>query len=122
MLHKNVFNNSYSKPISFSRDKLLNIFIPIEHRDIKKVRRAKTHRLIVFNYRKLIKNSTNRNKKVLRKSKESVVLTFNANTWVNRLPFVYLDNRKTKNYEKIYFEVLKLFENKNKEKEEDLLI
>ena len=120
MLHKNVFNNSYSKPISFSRDKLLNIFIPIEHRDIKKVRRAKTYRLIVFNYRKLIKNSTNRNKKVFRKSKESVVLTFNANTWVNRLPFVYLDNRKTKNYEKIYFEVLKLFENKNKEKEEDI--
>jgi len=60
-----------------------------------------------------------KNKKQFRRSQESIVAVITADTWVNRLPFLYEENRKHKNYERIYFEILKLFGKKNKDDDVD---
>ena len=114
MLH-NILNNSFSIPPSFSNTHFSDIFEPIVFFEIKKKKRAKTPEQVLSKFRKLNKAITMKNKKQFRRSQESIVAAITADTLVNRLPFLYEENRKQKNYERIYFEILKLFGKKNNE-------
>ena len=117
MLH-NILNNSFSIPPSYSNLHFSNIFEPIVFLEIKK-KRAKSPEQVLSKFRKLNKAITMKNKKQFRRSQESIVAVITADTWVNRLPFLYEENRKHKNYERIYFEILKLFGKKNKDDDVD---
>ena len=119
MFNKNVLNNSYTTPRSYSNDKFSKIFTRIKPREIKKRNRAKTARQIEQNLKKLNKALSIKNRKMLKKSQESISVTFNADTWVNKLPFLYKENKKVKNYERIYFELNKLFEKEKKNEENE---
>ena len=117
MLH-NILNNSFSIPPSYSNTHFSNIFEPIVFLEIKK-KRAKSPEQVLSKFRKLNKAITMKNKKQFRRSQESIVAVITADTWVNRLPFLYEESRKHKNYERIYFEILKLFGKKNKDDDLD---
>ena len=117
--NKNVLNNSYTIPQSYSKEKFSHIFVPIKIQTTKKSIRPKTPRQIFQGFRKLNKQLSLRNKKIFKKSQESLHTKINADTWVNRLPFLYVENRKVKNYERIYFELIKLFSKKKGGEEDD---
>ena len=117
--NKNVLNNSYTIPPSYSKEKFSHIFVPIKIQTTKKSIRPKTPRQIFQGFRKLNKQLSLRNKKIFKKSQESLHTKINADTWVNRLPFLYVENRKVKNYERIYFELIKLFSKKKGGEEDD---
>ena len=118
MLSVNILNNSFSIPPSYSNTHFSNIFEPIVFLEIKK-KRAKSPEQVLSKFRKLNKAITMKNKKQFRRSQESIVAVITADTWVNRLPFLYEESRKHKNYERIYFEILKLFGKKNKDDDLD---
>ena len=119
MLNKNVLNNSYTIPKSYSNNKFSNIFTPIKLQEINKKKRAKTSKQTNQKLKSLNKALSLKYKKNLKKSQESLTQIFNADTWVNRLPFLYVENKKVKNYERIYFELIKLFEKKKEDEDDD---
>ena len=119
MFNKNVLNNSYTIPKSYSNEKFSNIFTPIKSQETKKKKRAKTTKEINQKIKSLNKALSLKYKKNYKKSQESITQVINADTLVNRLPFLYVENKKAKNYERIYFELIKLFEKKKKDEVED---
>ena len=121
MFNKNVLNNSYTIPKSYSNEKFSNIFVPIGRHEKKHKRRVKTPRALNQGFRRLNKQASIKFRKNFKKSQESILTNITPETWVNRLPALYLnmDNRKMKNYERIYFELIKLFEKKKENVEND---
>ena len=107
---KNVFNNSYTIPSSYSNNKFKNIFQPIRIQMIKKIRKVKTPQKAFKKQKTLKKEVSFKTKKInRRRSPKLLVISINANTLVNKLPILYTAYSKVKNYEGIYFELIKLF-------------
>ena len=119
MLNKNVLNNSYTIPLSYSKEKFSDIFTSIKPEENKKKKRPKTAKQINQKMKNLNKALSIKNKKIYKRSQQSLVTAFNADTLVNRLPFLYTENKKTKDYERIYFELIKLFEKKKENEDKD---
>ena len=119
MFNKNVLNNSYTIPKSYSNDKFSNIFTIIKSQEISKKKRSKTSKQTNQKMKSLNKALSLKYKKNNKKTQESLAQIFNADTWVNRLPFLYVENKKVKNYERIYFELIKLFEKKKEDEDDD---
>jgi CRP-like cAMP-binding protein len=105
-------NNSFTTPPSFSSIKSFNIFTPIEKKEIRKQQKPKTPK-------KLTKEGLIKSIKAYRKSRITFPEIISPNTLVNKLSFLYYENSKIKNYERIYAELLKLFETEHKQENED---
>ena len=125
-MKKNVLNNSYSVSPYYSNNKFTNIFQPIESNVIKNIRKLKTPKK-VYKKQKILKKelSVKYKKNNRRRTPKLLVITIDANTLVNKLPFLYTAYSTEKNYEGIYFELIKLFnktiedENEDKDKKKD---
>ena len=99
---KNVFNNSYTIPSSYSNNKFKNIFQPIRIQMIKKIRKVKTPQKAFKKQKTLKKEVSFKTKKInRRRSPKLLVISINANTLVNKLPILCTAYSKVKNYEGI---------------------
>ncbi len=92
-------NNSFTTPPSFSSIKSFNIFTPIEKKEIRKQKKPKTPK-------KLTKEGLIKSIKAYRKSQITFPEIISPNTLVNKLSFLYYENSKIKNYERIYAELI----------------
>ena len=113
MSNKNTSNNSYSISPSFVKKEFEIGETPINLKNNSKKKREKTPESKPVIIRHINKNVTLKNGRHFRKIQASIVLSINPDTWVHKLPFLYIEDTKVKNYEKIYSELLKLFELKN---------
>ena len=119
MSNKKDSNNSYSVSPSFSKNEFKNIFTPVNLKGIREKEREKTPELKPLKIRNINKNLTLQNRKSFRKAQESIILSVAPDTWVHKLPFLYVEDSKVKNYEKIYSELLRLFEIKTDKEDID---
>ena len=113
MSNKNVSNNSYSISSSFLKKEFEGGVSPINLKNNGKKKREKTPESKPIIKRQINKNVTLKDGRHFRKTQASIVISINPDTWVYKLPFLYIEDSKVKNYEKIYSELLKLFESKN---------
>ena len=113
MSNKNVSNNSYSISSSFLKKEFEGGVSPINLKNNGKKKREKTPESKPIIKRQINKNVTLKDGRHFRKTQASIVISINPDTWVYKLPFLYIEDSKVKNYEKIYSELLKLFELKN---------
>ena len=113
MSNKNASNNSYSISPSFLKKEFEGGVSPINLKNNGKKKREKTPESKPIIKRQINKNVTLKDGRHFRKTQASIVISINPDTWVYKLPFLYIEDSKVKNYEKIYSELLKLFELKN---------
>ena len=113
MSNKNDSNNSYSISPSFLKKQFEDNKPPINLKSNGTKEREITPESEPFQIRNLNKKSSLRNGKHFRKTQEAINISISPDTWVYNLPFLYNEDSKVKNYEKIYSKLLKLFEIKN---------
>ena len=119
MSNKNVSNNSYSISPSFLKKQFEDDKHPINLKSNGTKEIEKTPESEPFQIRNLNKKSSLKNGKHFRKTQEVISMSISPDTWVYNLPFLYNEDSKVKNYEKIYSELLKLFEIKNEQDDID---
>ena len=113
MSNKNDSNNSYSISPSFLKKQFEDNKQPINLKSNGTKEREITPESEPFQIRNLNKKSSLKNGKHFRKTQEAINISISPDTWVYNLPFLYNEDSKVKNYEKIYSKLLKLFEIKN---------
>ena len=117
MSNINDSNKSYSISPSFLKKEFETDLTPTNLKNIDKKKREKTPESKPVIIRQINKNVTLKNGRHFRKTQASIVISINPDTWVHKLPFLYVEDSKVKNYEKVYSELLKLFELKKEDKD-----
>ena len=119
MSNKNTSNKSFSISPSYLKKEFENDVTPINRKNNNRKKREKTIESKPEIIREINKNVTLKNGRHFRKTQASIVISINQDTLIHKLPFLYIEDTKVKNYEKIYSELLKLFELKNDDEDFD---
>ena len=119
MSNKNTSNKSFSISPSYLKKEFENDVTPINRKNNNRKKREKTTESKPEIIREINKNVTLKNGRHFRKTQASTVISINQDTLIHKLPFLYIEDTKVKNYEKIYSELLKLFELKNDDEDVD---